>query len=373
IHTLLGKRQEYFAAARKALAQTYKFSFAATYQKNTTNNALLDMEFDFAQAGVGDLLAAALDGNFDLVLTEAHPGVKLNMATLSHEIKRQSHVEINLPHFSSATDHFNTSLAQVTAHDDGGRILVYELTAEDKVVEHRNNRVSRLTVGANWQLLAGTSGADVSVHNQEGLSYSYSFRQANAKMRPSELQFQLNPYIKTYFPTSFGNNGTESFDTWIRDLDKAVDNVADNDFENILIGFEASLPQRLMSAWLTAPADKKDERYRMMSRSLQAIMRKFLTLYYFSDLKNYGDNPGAANDLLVYSSLLLRNQLRVDGNSLISVNNGTAYWDWKSQDLREAMIRACDRTVLIGQLQVAHDMLQANGMSGVADSFHPSR
>ncbi|MEK7829460.1 MAG: hypothetical protein AAB401_00155, partial [Acidobacteriota bacterium] len=373
MHTLLGKRQEYFEAARKALTQTYKFSFASTYQKNTTNNALLDMEFDFAQAGVGNLLAAALDGNFDLVLTESHPGVKLNMATLSHQIKRQSHVEVTLPHFSSATDHLNTSLAQVTAHDDGGRILVYELDAEDKVIEHRNNRISRLTVGANWQLLAGTSGADVTVHNQGGISYSYSFRQAKAKMRPSELQFQINPYVKTYFPTSFGSNGAESFDTWIRDLDKSVDNVQDNDFENILINFEASLPQSLMSAWLKAPADKKHQRYQMMSRSLQAIMRKFLTLYYFSDLKNYRDNPGAAEDLLVYSSLLLRNEVRLNGDSLVSVQNGSVYWDWPSQDLREAMIRVCDRTLLIGQLQVAHDLLVANGMSGIADSFHPSR
>ncbi|MFN0110171.1 MAG: hypothetical protein ACKVZH_15050 [Blastocatellia bacterium] len=372
ITTLLGKRQEYFAAAQKALTQKYKFSFDATYQKTTTNNALLDMEFDFAQAGVGDLLKAALDGDFDLVMTEAHPGVKLNVATISHGIKRQSHVELTLPYFNTATDHINTSMAQVSAHDDGGRILVYELDAKDQVVE-RNKRISQLTVGANWQLLAGTSGADVSLYNQQGVSYSYSFRQANAKMRPSELQFQLTPYIKTYFPDSFGADGAAPFDTWIRDLDKSVDNVADNDFENILINFEASVPQSLMSAWLKAPKDKKDQRYRQMSRSLQAAMRKFLTLYFFSDLRNYRDNPGAANDLLVYSSLLLRNQLRLDGDKLVSVDNGSVYWDWPSQELREAMIRVCDKTVLVAQLQVAHDLLQANGMSGIADNYHPSR
>src|SRR5262249_23600527 len=86
IHKLSGKRKEFYDAALNALTQTYKFKFNATYQKNTTRNALLDIEFDFTHGGVGDLLKAAIDGNFDEILIRRHEGVSLNLATLSHQI-----------------------------------------------------------------------------------------------------------------------------------------------------------------------------------------------------------------------------------------------------------------------------------------------
>jgi len=37
----------------------------------------------------------------------------LNVAELTHQIKRQSHVEITLPYFNTAIDHINTAARQV--------------------------------------------------------------------------------------------------------------------------------------------------------------------------------------------------------------------------------------------------------------------
>ena len=89
----------------------------------------------------------ALGGQYDRLLVEQMPGVTLNMATLSHQIERTTHVEINLPWSSSAVDHINSSLARVDAVDeDEGRVLVYELAGNDLVTE-RNKRQSRLAIG----------------------------------------------------------------------------------------------------------------------------------------------------------------------------------------------------------------------------------
>jgi len=81
------------------------------------------------------------------LLTTSAPGVTLNVAELTHQIKRQSHVEITLPYFNTAIDHINTALAQVKAVDeDEGRVLIYDLDAND-LVTVKNKRNSRLAIG----------------------------------------------------------------------------------------------------------------------------------------------------------------------------------------------------------------------------------
>ena len=205
VNLLLAKRQDFYEKALKALNRQYEFSFAYTYQSTTTKTALFDLEFDFSHKGqVSSLLKAALNGDFDKVLVKPVNGVKLNQAALTHQLDRQAAVEVSLPFFKKNVTRLNRALAKVNAVDEeDGRILVYDLTAKDRVtaiVENKMVRDSSLVVGVNWQQALGNA---VRRHNPDAVSYSYTFRQARRAMRVAELGHQVKPYVEKYLPSSF--------------------------------------------------------------------------------------------------------------------------------------------------------------------------
>src|SRR5262245_30516307 len=180
INLVLSKRAVFYEKALSALNHQYEFTFAATWQSATTKTALLDVSFDFAQE-VGDLLARAMDGDFDTLLVTPKKGVTLNAAALTHGVKRQSHVEVTIPYFKFTSDHFNESLARVSP-DKGisaeqGRVLVYELEAHDEILDQvrgKSIRDSTLTIGAT---LTEGVGA-LRVHSKTSFTYDYALRQA---------------------------------------------------------------------------------------------------------------------------------------------------------------------------------------------------
>ncbi|MBI1790990.1 MAG: hypothetical protein HYR60_25960, partial [Acidobacteria bacterium] len=370
IHFLLGKRQVFYEKARKALTQKYEAAFAATYQKTVTGTALVDAEFDFAAdaAGAGRLLAACLRGDFNRVFTESNAAVRLNQATLSHQIARTSHVELHLPRFARAVDHLNDALAKVSAVEDGGRLLVYDLTATDTVSE-RNRRNSRLAVAAH---LPARKGTGVRVHSTDSISYSYAFRQAVRNMRSSHLRSQVKPYLETYFGAQF--TGQASISAWIADLDKQIDRIEFNgteNFGNTLLSLELSLPAEVAAGWLQAPEDKKSPRYMDMSRRIQAKLKQLIPFYYFDDAAKYRD-LGAAAPLLVYSSIPPSTDIKLLGDTLTlnPENPDGPYWDFEDRAVRKAMVfnsRTSD--ALSRALQRAHDALLDAGFSSDAVFF----
>src|SRR6516225_2970388 len=257
VHKLDTMGQSFYNKAIQALNREYSFDFSATYQSSTTRTALIDAEFDFSvdNPNLTTLLQNALDGNCtDLLITTA-PGVNLKLGTLTHEVQRQSHIEVTLPYFKSDIDHLNQALAQVNAvQESDGRLLVYDLDATD-VASVSNRRRSSLTIGAHLNVPANR----VVRHSTESLSYSYSYKQAVKNMRGSQFHNQLKPYVSTYLPNLFPGDTTGSasgsFDAWVNDLDRFIDGVDPNGTGNIgntLLSLELSLPEEVVASWLSA-------------------------------------------------------------------------------------------------------------------------
>jgi len=94
------------------------------------------------------------DSDLDDLLVQQAQGVTLNLATLSHEIQRTTTVQLNMPYFSFDSAHVNDSLATITAEEDWGRVLVYELNASDSVTV-KNRYRSDLSVLASLQVRNG--------------------------------------------------------------------------------------------------------------------------------------------------------------------------------------------------------------------------
>ncbi len=372
LHKLIGKRQEIYEAALKALARTYEFHFSYTYEQTTTKSALLDIEFDFKQAGVAPFLSDAIDGRFDNLLIARREGIKLNSATLTHQIERQAHVEVSLPFFKSVKDNFNTSVANVKATDDGQRVLFYDLSATDKVIAKENSRtarISRLTVGGFWKefVTGGTAGSAVRVHNENTLNHSYAFKQVKMNMRSDDLRFEFQPLVDLYFPHAFGADGSlgvSSFSELIGHLDNRVDQIefnGANNFGNALISFEVNLPGRVMAAWLGASGGEKDPLIREMSLRVQQALKRLIPLAYFSDPRRY-QSTGVAGALLLYASLPPINQFRLENNNtlLTPVPNGEYYWNWPSVDHRNALVGHPRTTAnLAARFQQVFNLLQS--------------
>jgi len=379
IHLLLDKRQGFFDKTLQALKRQYEFSFSAAYQKTTTSQALIDVIFDFSQPDVSDFLRQALDGKFDKLLVKKQPGVKLAVATLTHGINQQSHVELSLPFFKSSITHINNSLAKVGAVDeDEGRVLIYELGAKDTVIR-KNERVSALAIGGYFSV----NSNQLRIHSTDALTYSYTFKQAKKDMKRADLEYQLKPYINKYFESSFSaphEDGVVSapFDTWLCDLDKTIDQLEFNGTDNFghtLLSLEVSLPSEIASAWLKAPTDKKAIQYMNMSRRLQAKLKELIPFYFFQNVENYNTNiPAWA--LLAYAAIPPSTSIRMSDNGLKEINTDKeVYWNWPDRKQQIAMLGNNLTLARLSQRLVhVHTRLKATpGMEAKANFYDPER
>ncbi len=374
VAVLLAKRDEFYTQALAALTDKYSFTFAAKYQRTSARTALLDAEFDFAQdaAAAAALLAEALDGNFRTLLTEPSPAVHLHPAMLSHEIRRTSHAELHLPRVSRTIDSLTTSLANVTARDDGdGRLLAYDLKASDRVTQ-KGLRDSRLAVAAR---LPVRKGVGVRVHSTDGLSYTYAFRQAVRNMKSADVQAQLQPYLEAYFAPLFTGDARPS--TWIADMDKQIDALEFNgteNFGNVLVSLELGLPASVAGAWLDAPAEETAPSYMEMSRRIQRKLKELIPFYYLADIANLRRHESVA-PLLVYASIPESTDIDFDGHTatINPAHPRAVYWDFEDRRKRGAMIGHHDALARLGVLMArCRARLMAASMSD-AQFYEPGQ
>ena len=375
INRLLKLQEKFFEQARTALTRKYEFQMLATYQKATTKTALLDVVFDYDAADAADLdplVVSAIDGNFDQIFLRSMPGVLLRQAVLTHEIKRQTHLELSMPFATVEMDHVNTSLAQAEAIDaERGRIVVYDLHAED-LKAAKGKFSSRLTVHGRF-----VQGGAARVFDEQSMTHSYTFRQAVPKMRRRVLEAQLGAYADTYFSGTFGT-GEASFSTWVSDLDRTVDRVLNNgpdNFGNTLMSLEVTAPSRLVGAWALAPQSAKAPEYSALSKIIQGQLRRLIPLSYFQDLSKLKDRvPSAA--LLVYSSLPPATGITVKSGQIVRFD-GTSdvYPDIDTSGNLEALARSGSTVAaLTGRLTRIHDVLeQSDGMADEARHYDPAR
>ena len=376
IHLLQDKGQEFYTKALRALTRKYEVEFSTAYQQTTTQNALLDVLFDFATPGTAELFLQAVEGHFEDLLMQEHKGVDLNLGALTHQIARHSHVEISLPFFDAPVDHINEALARAdVVEEQDGKLLVYELEAQD-IVASGNARNSRLAIGG---YLPTRFGSGARVHSTESLSYGYSFRQVRRSMQRADLQYQLKPYVDAYFPKAFASREDDgdgqSFVTFIGDLDKAIDQIeynGTNNFGNTLVALDFALPAAAAASWLAAPLDRKAPQYMEMSRRLQRKMRQLIPFFYFQDASRY-QNLVSAAVLLIYASMPVSTAVRQSGSELAFNTDADLYWDWMSETLRKSVVFSSEATIsLASQMERVSSYLRAiPGLSGLANFYDP--
>ena len=376
IHTLVSKRGEFYEKAKRALNRQYAFGFNAAFQKNTTSDALIDLTFDAGKGNVGPLIRQALLGQFDKILAKKQKGVTLHAASLTHGIRQQSHVTLNLPFFKGSSTHLNQCLAKIDAIDESdGRVFLYDLTAED-IVAKKNKQVSALSVGGHFRVNANK----VQVHDPRALSYAYSFRQYRQNMKTRDLLHQLKPYMDAYLPMAFlpteAGAQMAGLDSWIADLEQEVERLEPNGagiLGHALLSMELTLPSAVASAWTLAPDDKKDQAYMDMSKNLQTRLKQLVPYYFFQDPGNY-KNLIPASVLLAWSAIPPSTAFSVKSGKLVQ-ENSDVFWNWPDRDDQILMLNnSATRNNLKNKLQAAFERLTAiPELAGLADTYHPDR
>jgi hypothetical protein len=377
IALLAKKKNEYYDKAKQALKRKYTFEMAAAHERASTDTALIDAEFDFgaAKAGLDALWADALAGTFDRLFLEPRADVVLHTGALTHGVSRHTHVEVSLPFFKGTIDHDNKALATARVEEEGGRVIVYEVDADDLVSttsllpRKKTLRDSRLTIGAFLPM--EVANRQLRVHSTEAMTYTYSFDQARTNMKRGDLQFQIKPLVMRFFPNAFPD-GT-SFDTWITDLDKTIDIIENNGSDNFghtLLTLDLTLPSRVPAAWLSAPAEKAAVPYMRMSRNIQDALKVLIPTDYFQERKRYDGADAVAAALMVYAAIPSSTSISVDGNRVSINRDQDVYWDINDAGQRDAMIlNGATRDKLLESMLKVHDMLEAIGLRGAASFY----
>jgi len=304
VQEMAGRVEALDEKARAALSRSYGVALSHRYEASRTRDALVDATFDLAEPEAEQPFRDLLDGKVDRILSERIEGVTLHAGTLTHGLRRRSHMELTLPWTRRARTKLTTSLARMTAFDEEeGRVLAYELDARNLVAE-RGRRNASLAVGGVVEV-EGAGEGGLRRFGERSFSYAYAFRQVSDDMKTSALRSQLAPYVRRYLPDAFREG--EALDAWISDLDKAVDALEPENggdrFGDTLVSLRLGLPARTVEAWLEAPRDESHARYRAVSRAVQRGLKELLPFHYFADLGRYVEERPAAYALLVYQAL----------------------------------------------------------------------
>ncbi|MCS7037010.1 MAG: hypothetical protein RMJ33_06040 [Saprospiraceae bacterium] len=353
VHRLLAQKEVFYEKALQALQRHYGYGLSAAFQKSASHAALVDLTVDGAKART--LLRQALLGRFDAILTAPKAGVTLHEGTLTHGIRTQSSIAVQLPFAQGSGTFLNESLAKASAIDEAnGRIFVYDLKATDTAVSNRT-QMSALTIGAHVR----TSGNRVRVYDERSLTYAYSFQQLRPAMHAAELKCQVKPYAQQYLSEALGQDADAAVDAWVEALERDAERLHPNGaglLGDTLLRLDVTLPAQVASAWLRAPLSPQAPEYTRMSRNLQRRMRELIPLFYFQDARKYGEKVAPA--LVAYSAMIPTTGFRREGNRLLLTDDGL-YWNWPDTDQRRALLlHPGTQGRLRARLQEIHDLIQ---------------
>jgi hypothetical protein len=374
ITLVLTKAQDIYGKAIQALNNRYNFEFAAAYSKNRTSTALLDVNFELKQPddSAGKMFHEVVDQSRldDLLLTSVD-GITLNMATLTHEVTRTGTVQLHMPMFSFDSQHVNDSLAKITAEEDGGRVLVYELDATDSV-RVKNRYRSDLSVLASLELKNG----QLVMAPDSSQSIAYQSRQVKKGMTLVDFEHRVTPFVHQYLNQLFSGNES-SLQTFYVDLDRTVENVLHNganEFGDVALSMQVAVPSSVLASWFVRRDGARLKRDSMaISRALQRKLRQLLPFSYFQEVKRLRSNPSAAA-LLIWAALPVSTSINLqDGTATLNTDNDV-FWDFPDSNLRHAMAMSpTTGNNLVPALQTAQIRLLEAGDNHNASFFTPQQ
>jgi len=334
---------------QKAVSNRYGLEVAATYAQNTTGTALLDASFDLRQPPAADMFKKVVaNSQLDTILTRRVSGVRVNSASLSHEIQRTGTVQINMPFLSFESTHVNDSLATLTASADAGRVMV-ELKASD--LEMVKNRLrSELSVLCKL----GARDGKLQFSPDETESIAYEMRQTKTQMKLMDFEHRITPFITAYLPNLFTGTGA-SLQTFYNDLDRTVENVlhnGTNNFGDVAILMQVGAPAAALNAWFIPRDPTRIKRDGLsLSRAIQASIRTLLPFYYFQEDSTLVQNISTAA-LLVWSAMPISTWIDYDvqTGAIKQFNrDNQPFWNWPDINLRRAVARDSHTTASVTQ------------------------
>lgn len=369
IKAIDSKVESWYTTGVQALTKQYNFSVAATYQSTTTDKALLDVYFDLSDNNAAALFNEVVaQSNLNNLLIKNTSGVTLNQATLSHEIKRQAGVQLNLPWYDFSSSSVTDAVTTLTVEETGGHLLMYQVSG-DNTVTIQNRSSSQLSVLASLKVAAGQPP----LLSATG-SLAYDMRLVKAGMRPLELVERTNTFITEYLSDLFPG-GDGSVRTFYTDLDNSISTATHNS-SNLLgdmaISMQVTLPIAALTAWFT-PLDPTALKSAQMglSRSLQAAWRNLLSTLHFQDVSQYQPTPGVAA-LLLWSCFPVSTSVDNSSGTLRFNTDQQTYWDWADPSLVNAFINDIHTLTAFGQRLGAINTLLNEAGSSDAGFFTPA-
>jgi hypothetical protein len=356
------KVKDVYETGIEALTKRYAAEFAATYQRTTTDTALLDVSFDLSRPESLALFRSVVDeGDLSQLLVTSTEGVTLNKAALSHELGRTTHVELRLPFWSKDVTHVTQSLASLSVEEHAGRVLVYEFSASDKVTTSNRARSELSVLGT----LRAAPGAGVPVAASG--TVAYEARQVAKGMRAIDFERRTRPFVETYLPGLFpdGEASLEAFYGEVGNLRVVLGDVA--------LSMQVTYPAGVLASWLL-PRDEAALRADSMklSRSVQVNLRRLIARTHFENIDNLEFNESVAA-LLVWTSMPVSTSI---ARNLVPVRFNTdrgVFWDYADRDMRFAVARDPHTGTALGAaLADAQSRLRAAGQPN-ADLFRPAR
>ncbi|WP_282122155.1 hypothetical protein [Algibacter mikhailovii] len=309
-----------FEKVKTALQREYGMSLAYTYQKQKEYSALIDAHFNFAQnAQIGDILEEALDGNYSQLMTNTEiKGIHLNNGILTHRIKKQKTLSLLIPGAKRNFSRINQSIAAGTFIDEqDGRLIMYELNASDTI--RRNKRLIQLSLTGNY--FGKKKGHSFGLE-KESLKVSFDFKVQDKKLRRRHLEQIVEPFIKVNLKHSFSETTNLTTDQWINQMDYDIENFNANGkkrFGKTLITMTHKIPPQIANAWMGAPSNKKDKKYKEVSSAIQKSMRGLVQTFAYENeemfTKNY--NREKLQVILLYTSLPVVKDIHYNYNDLI--------------------------------------------------------
>jgi hypothetical protein len=353
--------------AIQAVNNTYTLQFAATYQRNTTDKALLDVDFDLSKAAALALFKSVMDGSgLRDLLVGTVAGVTINEASLSHEIKQSTCVELHMPFVDVKKMTVTDSLASLTVEHDSGRLLVYQLGATN-IASSANRYNSQLSVlcklGVKEGKLDFSSLADASV--------AYQLLQVKPDMTLSELQAQAEGFLTTMKILK-----PQEVDRFFIGLDQTVSHriatSRNDDFGDVTSSMQVVLPASVLENWLDGRGDAQTRAAGMnLSRALQGKLKSVIPFCFFQDLSKLNPADDAVCALLVWSSMTVSTSLKVEDGVIKQFNTDDDFF-WNFPDRRTVEIMANDsRTIrnLAAKMPAFHHRLASSGREGTAGFF----
>jgi hypothetical protein len=305
LKALEDKAEKFYDMALQAVQKKYEIDFTSSYQKSTSSTALLDATFDLT-AGPDTLAALrqAINGDMQQILLQEIPGVTIAKATLTHDINRQSHSDLTMPFIDLSSSDVSDSLASVSPVEDNGRVLVYNLTAQDEAKTHQG--FFRASTESNSKLSFVASlpvpvQSGVRSFSKSSISCGYTLTKGATSLKAAQLQLDLQPLADTYMPGLF-DGGKPPLSAWVSAVDQQVDSGKTGVLGETLFTFNVALPPEAFAPWFATSANAKDPMYFAMSKAVQAFLRRVIPFYFFSDGGRYDANS-EADTILAYGAL----------------------------------------------------------------------